>query len=233
MGRVEQNCYNRERLLYKFLSPPLPLFHNPREKLIEKTIPTGRWNLYVGGAGNSVPGYVNVDLFDLPGVDVVCSVERLPFKDSIFTRVECDAVLEHVARPEMAVSEIRRCLINGGVAHFVVPFCHPFHEYPRDFRRYTPDGMAQLLSEFHVIDEGWRTGPTATWLVFTLEYAKLWFRSRWLKRLSYLLLGWMLFPLRYFDVLLLRKADARQIGNHYYVYAKKESATGEPSTQAS
>jgi hypothetical protein len=58
----------------------------------------------------------------------------------------------------------------------VTPFCHPFHEYPRDFRRFTVDGLKQLCGgTFETIAEGWRTGPTATMLVFTLEYVKLWF----------------------------------------------------------
>jgi len=139
-----------------------------------------------------------------------------------FSLVECDAVLEHVERPELLVGEIYRRLATEGIAHFVVPFCHPFHEYPRDFRRYTPDGLKQLCSGFEILEGGWRTGPTASWLVFTLEYAKTWVNARWAKGAIHVILGWLLFPLRYLDCLLLKRADSGQIGNHYYLYVRKK-----------
>jgi hypothetical protein len=41
-----------------------------------------------------VPGYVNLDIAAVPGVDVCADAASLPFRDSVFTRVECDAVLE-------------------------------------------------------------------------------------------------------------------------------------------
>jgi hypothetical protein len=61
----------------------------------------------------------------------------------------------------------------AGFIHIVVPFCHPFHEYPKDYQRWTIDGLKELLQQFEVIDAGIRTGPTATLLVVLLEYVKL------------------------------------------------------------
>ena len=166
VGRVVRDWENRHRWLYRVLAPPRPVYANPREKEIETDYPLGRWNLYIGGAGNRVPGYVNVDLVGLPGVTVVGNAEALPFASHRFTRVECDAVLEHVEQPDRVIAEIDRCLEPGGLAHFVVPFCHPLHEYPRDFRRFTPYGLKLLCANLEVVAEGWRSGPTATWLVF-------------------------------------------------------------------
>jgi len=143
---------------------------NPAEP---KDFPLGRWNLYIGGAGRSVPGYVNIDLFALPGVDVVADAEQLPFPSNRFQRVECDAVLEHVRDPRRVMCEIRRVLAPGGYVHLVTPFCHPFHAYPNDFRRFTIDGLKELAGDLVVVAEGWRTGPTATLLVFVLEYVKI------------------------------------------------------------
>lgn len=199
----------------------MPVYPNPREREIEKNYALGKWNLYIGGAGNEAPGFVNIDLFGLPGVDVVCSAEALPFSENVFTWVECDAVLEHVEDPESVVSEIHRCLKPGGLAHFVVPFCHPFHEYPKDFRRFTPDGLKMLLRQFEIVASGWRSGPTATWLVFTLEYAKSWVKSQWLRRVVHFVLGWSLFPLRYLDAPLFRFGNLKPIGNHHYIYVVK------------
>ena len=216
-----QQLYRRRAArswLRRALEPPAPLIPNPREP---KDYPLGRWNLYLGGAGRAVDGYVNLDLFAVPGVDVAADAHSLPFRDALFQRVECDAVLEHVRSPEDVMREIRRVLAPGGYAHLVTPFCHPFHEYPKDYRRFTIDGLRELAGGLEVVAAGWRTGPTATILVFTIEYVKLLFPWRPWRMLAHGVLGWVLFPLRYLDLILLRSPDACRLGNHCYVWLRK------------
>jgi SAM-dependent methyltransferase len=204
--------------LRRALEPPAPLIPNPREP---KNFPLGRWNLYIGGAGRAVDGYVNLDLFAVPGVDVAGDAHSLPFRDEQFQRIECDAVLEHVRSPEQVMREIRRVLARGGHAHLVTPFCHPFHEYPKDYRRFTLDGLKELGAGLEVVASGWRTGPTATALVFTIEYVKLLLPWRAWRIAAHGVLGWLLFPLRYLDLLLLRSPEAGRLGNHCYVWLRK------------
>jgi SAM-dependent methyltransferase len=216
-----QQLYRRRAArswLRRALEPPAPLIMNPREP---NDFPLGRWNLYIGGAGRAVAGFVNLDLFPVPGVDVAADAHELPFGDGVFQRVECDAVLEHVRRPEDVMREIRRVLAPGGYAHLVTPFCHPFHEYPKDYRRFTIDGLKELAAEMDVVAAGWRTGPTATALVFTLEYVKLLLPWRAWRVIAHGVLGWALFPLRYLDLFLLRSPDACRLGNHCYLWVRK------------
>lgn len=200
------------------LEPPAPLLMNPAEPA---DFPLGRFNLYIGGAGRAVPGYVNLDLFPMPDVDVAADAEALPFPDAVFARVECDAVLEHVRHPGQVMREICRVLAPGGYVHLVTPFCHPFHEYPKDYRRFTLDGLKELADGLEPVAEGWRTGPTATMLVFTLEYAKLLLPWKAWRALAHGVLGWLLFPLRYLDLLLFRTERAGRIGNHCYLWLRK------------
>jgi hypothetical protein len=122
--------------------------------------------------------------------------------------------------------EIERVLAPGGWAHLVTPFCHPFHEYPKDYRRFTPDGLKELAGGLEVVEAGWRTGPAATMLVFTLEFAKLLLPWRWWRALAHGALGWTLWPLRYLDVWLLRAPYAERLGNHCYVWLRKPGAPG-------
>jgi len=204
--------------LSRLLAPPALYVMNPAEP---KDFPLGRWNLYLGGAGSRPAGYVNLDLFAVPGVDVAADAECMPFSDNLFHRVECDAVLEHVRRPERVMAEIARVLAPGGYLHVVTPFCHPYHEYPKDYRRYTVDGLKALAGGFDPVAEGWRTGPTATLLVFTIEYGKLLLPWRAWRVLVHGVLGWLLFPLRYLDLLLLRSPRAGRIGNHCYLWLRK------------
>jgi SAM-dependent methyltransferase len=207
----------RDRLL-RFIQPPLPYVMNPAEP---KDMPMGRWNLYLGGAGLVVDGYVNVDLLAIAGVDVAADAEQLPFAADAFQRVECDAVLEHVRDPQRVMSEIRRVLAPGGYLHLVTPFCHPYHAYPNDFRRFSIEGLKELAGPMEIVAEGWRTGPTATLLVVVIEYIKLLLPFRAWRAVSHVLCGWVLFPLRYLDLLLLRSPEARRIGNHCYLWLRQ------------
>jgi SAM-dependent methyltransferase len=191
---------------------------NPDEP---KDFPLGRWNLYIGAAGRTVEGYVNLDLLAMPGVDVAADAAWLPFPAGIFQRIECDAVLEHIRHPRQVMREVERVLAPGGYAHVVAPFCHPFQEYPKDYYRFTVEGLKEIRGGMEVVAEGWRTGPTATLLVFVLEYSKLLAPWRAWRAAAHVLLGWLLFPLRYLDLWLLRTARAGRIGNHCYLWLRK------------
>lgn len=205
--------------LYRALRPPDPFIRNPHEPF---DFPLGRWNLYVGGGGSRPDGYVNIDLFALPGVDVVTNAEQLPFAPGVFQSIECDAVLEHVQNPGQVMKELTRVLARGGYLHLVTPFCHPFHQYPKDYRRFTLDGLKQLAGDdLEVVAEGWRTGPTATMLVFVLEYVKLWFPWRPWRIFAHEVVGWFLFPMRYLDLLFFRTRRVGIIGNHCYLWLRK------------
>lgn len=207
----------RDRLR-RALEPPAPYLLNPEEPT---DFPLGRWNLYVGGGGRLVPGYVNLDLFAVPGVDVAADAGHLPFRNDLFQRVECDAVLEHVRDPDRVMQEIRRVVAPGGYVHLVTPFCHPFHEYPKDYRRFTLDGLKEMAGPLEVTAEGWRTGPTATLLLFFIEWTKLLLPFRAWRVAAHGVLGWVLFPFRYLDLLLRNAPAAGRIGNNCYLWLRK------------
>jgi hypothetical protein len=59
-----------------------------------------------------------------------------------------------------------------------------------------------------------------------IEYGKLLFPFRAWRAVAHLILGWLLFPLRYLDLLLFRSANARRIGNHCYVWLRKPGDEG-------
>jgi SAM-dependent methyltransferase len=177
--------------------------------------------LFLGGAGAVAPkSFLNVDVTPFSGVDVVADIEQLPFADHSVAAIECDAVLEHVRTPARAIAECLRVLRPGGFMHVVVPFCHPFHAYPDDYQRWTLEGLKLILGDFEIVDVGFRTGPTATLLVFLLEYIKV-ASPKDFKKLSYVLCGWILWPLRYLDLWLNRRPDAQLLANHIYALVRK------------
>jgi len=58
-------------------------------------------------------------------------------------------------------------------------------------------------------------------LVFALEWVKMWFDSRLWRMAAHGVFGWILSPLRYLDLWLLRSPYAGRIGNHCYVWFRK------------
>lgn len=57
-----------------------------------------------------------------PAIDFqVASAEKIPFKDKNFDLITCFEVLEHLAKPEKALKEIKRCLKKDGQVVILVP----------------------------------------------------------------------------------------------------------------
>jgi predicted SAM-dependent methyltransferase len=81
--------------------------------------------LHLGCGKTILPGWLNIDLRKQPGVAVM----RLPqglrkFADRSVAFAYCSHMLEHINYPDDALSlcrELRRLLIPGGAARFVVP----------------------------------------------------------------------------------------------------------------
>jgi ubiquinone/menaquinone biosynthesis C-methylase UbiE len=81
-------------------------------------------------------------------------------------------VLEHLERPQDALSETYRLLKPGGHAIVDTPFFWPTHEAPRDFYRYSPYGLRYLLEStgFEVVEILPLTGAWVT-LALQISYA--------------------------------------------------------------
>lgn len=101
------------------------------------------------------PGFVNVDRFAGPGIDVVHDLSQLPwpFAAGSAERIEADHVLEHLPEVFPVMREIHRVLRPGGVAvlrtpHFSRGFSHPEHRrgfdatFPYYFDPSFPGGYA-------------------------------------------------------------------------------------------
>jgi len=77
--------------------------------------------------------------------DIVADLKDLPVDAESFDLVLCTEVLEHVAEPSAALTEILRVLAPGGRLVATVPFVVELHEEPHDHYRYTSHGLRGLL----------------------------------------------------------------------------------------
>jgi len=147
-------------------------------------------------------GMINLDLFPLQNVDIVADAHHLPFRDSSVDGIHCDAVLEHVQDPYIAVQEMSRVLRRGGMIIAWVPFIAHYHPVPSDFHRFTVSGTRNLFSDFQEIELIVGPGPSSAvadilrdYLINLLSFGHSKIRG-WL----YVLLGWLFLPWKYVDV---------------------------------
>ena len=104
---------------------------------------------------------------------------RTPYMDDVVDVVIATGVLEHVEDDRLFMSEIRRILKRGGVAHIEIPFLQQYHEDPIDCRRLTFPGLRLLLEQmgFEVFDSGVHIGPTVTIMTLTAYWLQLIFQG--------------------------------------------------------
>lgn len=78
--------------------------------------------LNIGCGSNIREGWVNLDITNQPGVDVVHDIENLPlpFADDSFDEILCQDILEHVEYLPV-IKDIYRILAQDGAVHIRVP----------------------------------------------------------------------------------------------------------------
>jgi hypothetical protein len=79
--------------------------------------------LDIGCGTHKLEGAIGIDLRPLPGVDVVQNLNEAPWnlKESQFTYIRCQHVIEHVQNLSVLVKEIHRVGANGCEVEFRTP----------------------------------------------------------------------------------------------------------------
>lgn len=92
--------------------------------------------------------YLGVDDRDGPGVDVVADGCALPDIDDFYQVAISTETLEHVKRPWRFVAELGRVVGPGGwVILTTCDYGFPRHEFPGDYWRFSPEGLALLFED--------------------------------------------------------------------------------------
>jgi len=92
--------------------------------------------------------YVGCDISPGKGVDRIENVEAISLLSESVGTVIFVETIEHVERPQRAISEIYRVLRPDGILVMTSAMDLPIHNYPHDYWRFTPDGFRLLLSVF-------------------------------------------------------------------------------------
>jgi SAM-dependent methyltransferase len=77
------------------------------------------------GCGNSIKkgaDWINADIRQFEGVNIVCDIHNTPFKDNEFDYIFSSHCLEHIDKPIEALKELHRITKNNGIIEIVVPY---------------------------------------------------------------------------------------------------------------
>lgn len=174
---------------------------------------------------------IHVDLFELPGVDMVADISDLPILANSVDLALNVAVLEHIHNPEAVVSQMLRILKPGGEALIFMPFLQPLHAAPSDYTRRTHAGLLNMLNGWEIVESGLGAGPTSSllwtaqhWLALVLSFGNATLYGFLLPAL--MLCTW---PVKQLDRILEFHPRAADIASGFYVLARKNASCAEAS----
>ncbi len=106
------------------------------------------------GCGKDIKqGYVNIDKVFLEGVNIICDIEELPFKNNVFDKILCKHVLEHINNLIDIMTEIHRVLKEEGIVRIEVPHCSCILAYSdpthKTFFSYTTMEYFETMRKFN------------------------------------------------------------------------------------
>lgn len=95
------------------------------------------------------PNWTSVDLYDTRDfIDYNYDIHDLRFDDESFDVVTCISILEHVADPPLAITEMTRVLKPGGAIWIQLPWHFPYHADPHDYWRASPSGVRAWMRDY-------------------------------------------------------------------------------------
>jgi SAM-dependent methyltransferase len=114
--------------------------------------------------------YIKQDMqdFDPPCIDLICDVANMKAitNESIGLVLNLES-LEHLPNPQNAIDEIHRVLRPNGLLILTTVMHFKIHRTPKDYWRFTPDGIELLLNRFEIMDctlEGSFKRPKGIWV---------------------------------------------------------------------
>ena len=179
-----------------------------------------------GGTRDYGPNVLNLDIEPMAGVDIIGVAERLPFADGSCHGVIRQAVLEPVVDETRTLRESCRVLRPEGRILVEIPFIQRDHPAPGDYRRFTEQGLRQIVERQRLLERGQRRrcGTSVRALVVPprgVPRAARLVRSRKLYKLALLVTTFLAWPIKFLDRFLDRHPMARVIASGVWVIGIK------------
>ncbi len=209
--------------IFYFVAPAIFLGKQPRH--IFSLIPKDGLIVEVGSGNRRLrPDIINVDIHPWAMVDVLADAHDLPFADRSVDGIIFAWVLEHMHDPVQVAKEIHRSLKQGGYLYLTTNFITPYHPSPKDYYRWTADGLRTLFKDFEMVEIGPDVGPTCAMLSVVQEWValSLSFNIKIIKDILWILMVILTSPLKLLDYIFIHFRSAETITAGFYLIAKKK-----------
>ncbi len=216
--------------LFQKLKPPSPSFNYHSKQVRRLVADAGQRDLRIIDLGSGrrrlENSCINIDIIFDPKIDVVARAEHLPFVTESIDLIICSALLEHVRDPGKILRQVFRGLKVGGHAYIEVPFLQTVHtdKHFSDYRRYTLDGIVNVLSDFTIIQSGASSGPFSVLAWLLRKGPLVMFKRKTSRQIAEFVFGWSTFWIKYLDWFLKRAPHLEMVCGAVYVYAQKTTS---------
>jgi SAM-dependent methyltransferase len=119
---------------------------------------SGKHVLDVGGKNRPYQKYLHCEKYTCLDInpsfhpDIVADAHDLHvILSEQYDLILATEVLEHCHTPQQVISEFYRILTRNGTLILSTPFLYPYHPDPKDYYRYTKDGLQELCKKFDEI----------------------------------------------------------------------------------
>ncbi|MHB8695272.1 MAG: methyltransferase domain-containing protein, partial [Solirubrobacteraceae bacterium] len=148
-----------------------------------------------------------------------------PYADGSVDAIHCEAVLEHLVDPRLAVTEMFRVCRPGAAVYAATPFMQAYHGYPNHFQNFTLSGHQHLFASagFQIRESGTAAGPVLALLILILRFIQEYVPRpiRWPMLAAYAVSYYFLVPLdRFVNV----RPNAYLMASSTYLVAEKPLA---------
>ncbi len=195
-------------------------------KHILDSMPVNGVGLNIGSGKTKIDSRIkNMEISPGPDIDYVGDVEKIPTDKEEFDIVISQEVLEHVKNPWKAMNEIQRVLKKNGLAYIQLPFTIGFHPCPKDYWRFSKEGIAELItsSNMEIVDMGITVGSATGFYRIAVEFFSILLSALIppLYKPMKVLFAILLFPIKFLDPLLSLSKEKDRIAGGYFIICKK------------
>jgi SAM-dependent methyltransferase len=203
----------------------LPLVTLPNEAHLEDFLaifPPEAIILDVGSGGRVLsPTVITVDKFITENTRVIGDIHNLPFLDESVDCIISTGTFEHIEDPWLAAKEFYRLLKKGGRVYIGTPFMQGYHPDPKDYWRFTEDGLIKIFGAFVRIDSGtlMGSGSGLSWAIN--DFFRALSDNHIISELLGVAARFIFFWVKYFDLILKRKRNNGLFASGYYFIGQK------------
>lgn len=221
-----------EKLKYFFIKK-IYADHNSSKSVKEtldwliQQMPANGNGLNIGAGHTKLDNRIkNMEIEAGENIDYVGRIENIPLPEKSMDLIISQEVLEHVENPWEAMHEISRVLKDNGKIYLQLPFIIGFHPCPRDYWRFTNEGIVQLANAtgFKVIKSGQTVGSATGFYRISVEFFAILFSllSAKLYKPFKAIFSLLLYPIKWLDPLLSISPENHRIPGGYYVVCEKQ-----------